>query len=99
MDDIELSLKSAAPDDYSVLWTTEQFGKWRIGRIRHAEELSRWTWVVNLPLPIPACQGRAASLAEAQAAFRKAGETFLPTLAEADIRYAFDVHQVTARRE
>ena len=36
-DDIELSLKSDAPDDYSVLWTTEKFGKWRIGRIRHAE--------------------------------------------------------------
>ena len=34
MDDIELSLKLNWPDtldDYGVFWTSDKFGKWRIG--------------------------------------------------------------------
>ena len=102
MDDIELSLKADAPEDYSVLWITERFGKWRIGRIRFASELSsrdKWTWVINLPVPIPSsCQGRASSLEEAQAAFRRAWEVFLPTLTARQLQHAFDVHQGAGRR-
>ena len=102
MDDIELSLKADAPDDDSVLWITDQFGKWRIGRIRHAEELTsrdKWVWVINPSQPIPpSCQGRAASLAEAQAAFRRAWEVFLPTLTARQLQHAFDVHQGAGRR-
>ena len=91
--DIELSLKLSRPgetkDDYAVIWTTEQFGKWSIGRIEFLPEAAgsdQWSWAVNLPVPIPlSCKRREASLAEAQAAFRKAWETLLPTLTEAAV--------------
>src|SRR4051812_34852989 len=65
-DDIELSLKPTWPDvedDYGLFWPSHGFGKWRIGRIGLAEEISgakKWMWPVTLPLPIPPhCHGRA----------------------------------------
>jgi len=105
MDDIELSLKANwpdTPDDYGVFWTSDKFGKWRIGRIMHLPELpgsDTWRWMVNLPLPIPPlCHGRVASLVEAQSEFRRAWETFLPTLTASQLQQAFDVHQGAGRR-
>ncbi len=61
--------------DYTVVWKSP-FGERRVGRIRRADSggLGPVTWVyylqANIPVP-PSANGRASSLKEAEAAFRK----------------------------
>lgn len=101
MDNSELSF-TLNWTEVAVVWTTERFGKWPIGRIRLLPEISgsdKWEWTINLPLPIPpSCHGRTASLAEAQTAFRQAWEQFLPTIAESKLQHAFEVQRTAGRR-
>jgi hypothetical protein len=68
-------------NDYSVIWTSEQFGARRVGRIRLATEQNwkrdgeHWTWSIHPPMPIPPWgNGMARSLPLAQEAFRRAFE-------------------------
>ena len=65
-------------EDFSVLWTSDEFGCRRVGRIRrvnqHRDE-DRWEWAINPPMPVPAwCHGLAHSRDQATAAFRRSFE-------------------------
>ena len=99
--DNELSFKLNWTE-VTVVWTTEHFGKWPVGRIRLLPEISgsdKWEWAINLHLPLPtSCHGRTASLSEAETAFRRAWKQFLPTIAESNLRDAFDTYREAVRR-
>jgi hypothetical protein len=67
-------------DDFQVIWTSEEFGVRRVGRIRWAQEhrdSNRWKWAINPPVPVPAWgHGIARSRLLATAAFRRVFERF-----------------------
>jgi hypothetical protein len=68
-------------DDFAVIWTSEEFGARRVGRIRLAEqngsEGNRWEWAINPPMPVPAWgHGLTRSRGLATVAFRRAFENF-----------------------
>jgi hypothetical protein len=69
-----------AKDDYEVIWTSDEFGARRVGRIRLAGEHDsgeRWEWAINPPMPVPAWgHGLARSRQMATAAFRRVFERF-----------------------
>jgi hypothetical protein len=65
-------------DDFAVIWTSDEFGARRVGRIRLAGEHDggeRWEWAINPPMPVPAWgHGLARSRPMATAAFRRVFE-------------------------
>lgn len=67
-------------DDYQVIWTSDEYGARRVGRIRLASEhaqAERWEWAINPPMPVPAWgHGLARSRLLAAAAFRRVFEKF-----------------------
>ena len=65
-------------NDYKVVWKSD-FGERRVGRIRLAESSAqrRWEYHLYADIPVPPWgSGRADSLKDAQAAFRKVFEKF-----------------------
>ena len=99
--DIDLSLIATRfnndepeKDDYEIIWTSEDFGRQSVGRIRLATERAHrgsvWWWGVNPPLPIPGwCQGTADTLEDAKKEFRLAFEKFAQQTSHDDWVFAF----------
>jgi hypothetical protein len=61
-------------DDFAVIWTSDEYGARRVGRVRFTGEhegAERWEWTINPPMPVPAWgHGLAPSRGLATAAFR-----------------------------
>jgi hypothetical protein len=85
-----------------VIWTSDEFGARRVGRIHLAGEHDggeRWTWAVNPPMPIPTwCHGITKSRDAAMAAFRRSFERFHADTSTRQWVDAFATQRASAER-
>jgi hypothetical protein len=107
---IELALRPTVinghkfDNDFAVIWTSEQFGANRVGRIRLSSSSAwqredTWDWHINPPLPIPPWgNGNARSLELAQAAFRRAFERFHHDTSDRQWGDAFAMQRASSER-